>query len=80
MERRLGNLEWKGVIEILTPLLQSMLLGDFDILIAGSLPYTAAQASCFLAVLHHLPLFRQNSSFGLGGRPKICKDLDELES
>ena len=38
-----GNLEWKGVIETLSPLLQFNASSDFDILMAGYFPYTAAQ-------------------------------------
>ena len=73
VERRLGNLEWKGVIEILTPLLQSKLLGDFDILMTSWFPYTAVQANLlvselFFVACHH----SEKLQFGLGCRPKIC--------
>ena len=48
---RHGNLEWKGVIETLTLRLQSMLLNDFDILMAYKFPYTAAQANLLVSQL-----------------------------
>ena len=38
-----GNHEWEGVIETLTPLLQPMLLNDFDIPMAAQ----ASKRNCF---------------------------------
>ena len=52
----------KGVIETLTPLLQSMLLSDFDILLAGEFPYTAAEASLIVSELFSLPAIIQANS------------------
>ena len=40
-----GNLEWKKVIQTWTPRLPSLLLSDFDILMAGYFLYTRAQAN-----------------------------------
>ena len=60
-ERR-GNLEWKWVIETLMPWLQSMLLSDFVILMAGWFHYTAAHANLLFLSYFSLPAIIQTSS------------------
>ena len=70
--------EW--VIETLMPLLQSVLLSDFNTLMAGQFSYTEAQSSLFLSFLFFfisLPaIIWTNSNFGSSGHLKICKQMN----
>ena len=72
------NLEWKGVIETLTSRLQSVLLSDFDILIAYNSLILQHKQTYFVPEIFFIACHYSNSSVCFTNYLAVCLHTDPL--